>query len=104
MTDKVDGKHPASYSDLLLAVQKLERCKEARDPLPLKTAAASGSKMTHSQMPGNLFPSCKLKGDYTFVTQAATIRNDEAVEDSSVKQEGEGEKKPLTDEDVELSG
>ena len=34
LAHKVDGEHPASYSDLLLATQKLERWGEAWDPLP----------------------------------------------------------------------
>ena len=34
LAHKVDGKHPASYSNLLLAKQKLEIQAEARDPLP----------------------------------------------------------------------
>ena len=58
----------------------------------------------HSQRPGNLFPSCKLKGNCTFATQAVTVRNDEVEEDSSVKQGGEGEMEPSADEDVEVSG
>ena len=33
LAHKVDGKHPASHPDLHLAVQKLERWAEARDPL-----------------------------------------------------------------------
>ena len=36
LAHKVDGGHPASYSDLLLAAQMLERWVEARDPLPPK--------------------------------------------------------------------
>ena len=63
---KVDGEHLASYSNLLLAAQKLERWAEAMNPLPPKMAATSGSNMTHSQMPGNLFSSHKLKGNCTF--------------------------------------
>ena len=100
---KVDGEHPANYSDLLLTAQKLERWAEAKDPLPPKTAATSGSNMMSSQMQGNLFPSLKLKGNCTFTNQAVTIGNDETEEDSSVKQEGEGEKEPSA-EDVEASG
>ena len=66
-------------------------------------AATSGSNMTCSQMPGNLFPSCELKGNCTFAAQAVTVRNDEAEEDSSVKQEGEGEMESSADEDVQAS-
>ena len=66
LTHKVGGKHPASYSDLLLATQELERQAEARDPLPPKTAVTNGLTVIHSLMPGKLFPSCKLKGTCTF--------------------------------------
>ena len=54
-----------------------------------------------SQMSGNLFPSHKLKGNHTFTTQTAITGNDEAEEDSSVKQEGDME--PSADKDVEAS-
>ena len=37
LAHKVDSDHPTSYSDLLLAAQKLERQNEARDHLPPKT-------------------------------------------------------------------
>ena len=100
MAHKMDGKHPASYSDLLLTAGKLERLAQARNPLTSKTASTSGSNMTHFQVPENLFPSHKLKGNGTFTTQAVTVRNGKAEEDSSVKLEG-GEMEPLTDKDVE---
>ena len=60
--------------------------------------------MTHSQTPGNLFPSYKLKGNHTFTAQAATIGKDEVEEDTSVKQEGEGEAEPSADGDYKVSG
>ena len=68
----VDGENPAGYSDLLLDAQKLERRPEARDPLPPKTAVTSELNIC-SQTPGNLFPSCKLKGNCTFTTSAVTV-------------------------------
>ena len=68
---KVDGEHPASYSDLLLEAKKLERQAEARDPLLPKTTTTGGSNITHSQSSGNLFPSWKLKGSHTFTAQSA---------------------------------
>ena len=37
LAHKVDGKHPASYPNLLLAAWKLERWAEVRDPLLPKT-------------------------------------------------------------------
>ena len=66
LVHKVDDEHPTGYSDLLLAAKKLERQAEARDTLLLKTTTASGSNVTHSQTPGNLSPSQKLKGNHTF--------------------------------------
>ena len=66
LAHKVDGKHPASYSDLLLAAWKLERQAEARDPLLPKTTTTGGSNVTQPQTSGNLFPSRKLKGNHTF--------------------------------------
>ena len=72
---KVDGEHPARYSDLSLAAQKLERQAEARDPLLLKTNPTGGSNVTHSQTSGNLFPSQKLKGSHTFTTQSAMVES-----------------------------
>ena len=104
LANKVDGEHPANYYDLLLATQKLERLAEARDTLPPKMAATSGLNMMCSQKPGNLFPSHKMKGNCTFAAEAATVRNDEAEEDSSVKLEGEREMEPSVDEDAEASG
>ena len=41
LAQKVD-EHPANYSDLLLATQKLERWAEAQDPLPPKGVTTSG--------------------------------------------------------------
>ena len=58
--------------------------------------------MTCSQMPGNLFPSHKLKGNCTFATRAVTIGNDEVEEDSSAKEKEKW--KPSAGEDVETSG
>ena len=104
LAHNMDGEHPASYSNLLLAAWKLERWTEARDPLPPKTATGSGSNMTCSQTSGNLFPSCKLKGNCTFTAQAMTVRNDEVEEDPSEKPEGEGETEPSADKDVEVLG
>ena len=62
LADKVDGKHPASYSTLLLAVWKLERQAEARDSLLPKTTTTGGSNVIQPQVSGNLFLSRKLEG------------------------------------------
>ena len=56
--------------------------------------------MTCSQIPGNLFPSPKLKGNHTFTTQAATIGNDEGEADFGVRQGEEEETEPSGDEEV----
>ena len=56
LAQKVKGEHPAGYSNLLLAAQKLERWAEARVPLLLKTTPTGGLNVTHSQTLGNLFP------------------------------------------------
>ena len=71
--------------------------------LPPKTAVASGSNVTHSQIPRNLFPFHKLKGNHTFTTQAATVGNDKGEADSSAKQEGKGEMEPSADKEVKVS-
>ena len=44
LAHKVDGEYPNSYSDLLLAAQKVERWAESKDPLLPKTTTAGGSK------------------------------------------------------------
>ena len=91
LAHKVDGKHPTSYSNLLLAVLKLERWAEARDLLLPKITTTGGSNVTQPQTLGNLFPSRKLKGNCTFTVQSATVESIGAEEDSSVKPEGEEE-------------
>ena len=100
---KVDGEHPAGYSDLLLAALKLERWAEARDSLLPKTTAAGGSNVTHSQTPGNLFPSWKLKGNCTFTAWSATVENNKTEEDLGVKPVGEEEAKSSAGEDIDTS-
>ena len=66
LAHRVDGENPVTYSELLLAVWKLERQAEARGPLLLNATTTEGSNVTHSQSQGNLFPSRKLKGSHTF--------------------------------------
>ena len=104
LAHKVDGEHPANYSDMLMAAQMLEWWVEVRDPLPPKMAATNGSTMMCSQTLGNLFPLHKLKDNHIFTTQAVTVGNDEAKEDPGVKLEGEGEMEPSPDVDLEASG
>ena len=52
---KVNGKHLASYSNLLLAAWKLERWAEARDPLLLKTTMTGGSNVTQPHRHWGIF-------------------------------------------------
>ena len=104
LANKVDSKNPAGYSDLLLATWKLKRRAKPRDPLPTKTAVTSGSNTIHSQTPGNLFPSHKLKGNCTFTTWAVTIESVKGKADSSTKQKEEGEMEPSADEEFKVLG
>ena len=90
LAHKVDGKNPAGYSDLLLAMRKLEKRAEARDLLPPKTAMTSVSNVTFSQISGNLFPWCKLKGNHTFTAWAVTIGSNKVEEDRLQCEAGRG--------------
>ena len=96
LTHKVDGKHPISYSNLLLAAQKLERWAEARDLLLPKTTMTGGSYVTWPQASGNLFPSMKWKGNCTFMAQYAIVKSIGTEGDSTAGLEGK--------EEVESSG
>ena len=49
LTHKVNGESPVTYSELLLAAQKLERQAEARDSLLPKTTTIGSSTIIHSQ-------------------------------------------------------
>ena len=102
LANKVDGENPASYSNLLLVAQKLERWAEARDPLLPKTTTTGGSNVTLPQASGNLFPSRKLKGNCTFMAQSAIVECVGTEEDSSVKLEGEEEAESSEEEVQEI--
>ena len=91
LVHKVDGKHPASYSEMLFAARKLERQNEARDPLLSKTTPIGESNITHSQTLVNLFPSQNLKGNWTFTTCSVTVESNEVGEDLHAKPEQEEE-------------
>ena len=91
LAHKVDGDHPTSYSDLLLATQKLKKQNKARDPLLPKTTTTGRLNVSHSQTPVNLFPSGKLKGNQTFTAQLATMEGNKVGEDSDAKPEWEEE-------------
>ena len=95
----VDGEHLTGYSNLLLEAQKLERWAEARDPQIPKTTTTGRVTITHSQTPGNLFPSQKLKGSHTFTT----VESNKAEEDSGMKPEWEEEAECSAGEDAETS-
>ena len=101
LAHNVDGDHPASYSDLLLAAQKLERWAEAGVNLLPKTTTTRGLNITSSQNPENVFPSQKLKGNCAFTTQSATVKRSKAEDDSYMKPEGEEEAKSSVEEDAE---
>ena len=75
------GEHPASYSNLVLAAQKLERWAEARDPLHPKTTMTGGSNV----------PSRKLKGNCTFMAWSAIMENIGTEGDLTAELEGEEE-------------
>ena len=104
LTHKVHGENWAGSSDLLQATWKLERRTEARGPLPPETAVTSGSNAIHSQTPGNLFPSLKLKSNHTFTAHAVTIGSVEGKTDTGSKQEEEGETDPSADKEVKALG
>ena len=104
LAHKVDGQQPTSYSDHLLAAQKLERWAEARDFRLQKTTITGGLNVTQLQTLGNLFPSRKLEGNHTFTAQSIIVESIRAEEDLSVKPEVE-EEAESSDEDPEtLSG
>ena len=90
LAHKVDGDHPSSCSELLLAARKLERQNEARDLLS-KTTPSGQSNITHSQTSVNLFPSQKLKGNQTFTVHSAAVVGNEGGEDMDAKPEQEEE-------------
>ena len=102
LAHQVDGDHPTSCSDLLLAAQKLEIPNEAGDHLLPKATTTGGLNITHSQTLVNLFPSQKLKGNQTFTVQSVTMEGNEAGEDLDAKPEWEEEVK-YSAEDPEAS-
>ena len=104
LAHKVDGEHPTSYSYLLLAVWKLERWREARDPLLPKTTTTGGSNVTQPLTLRNLFPSRKLKGNSTFTAQSAIVESIGTEGDSSVKPEREEEAGSSEEDPETLSG
>ena len=103
LAHKVDGENPGGYSDLLLAVRKLERRTMARDPLSPKTAVTSVLNVTCSQTSGNLFPLHNLKGNCTFTAQAVTIGSNEVDKNSSAKREGDAETTTSAAEEAKTS-
>ena len=104
LAHKVDGENPVTFSELLLAAQKLERWAEARDLLLPKTTTSGGSNITHSHSQGNLFPSRKLKGSLTFTDQSTALEDHETEEDSGPKPDWEKEAKSSAEEDMGMSG
>ena len=103
LAHKVDWENPVTYSELLLAGQKLERWAETRDPLFPKTTTAGSLNVIHSQSQGNLFPSRKLKGNCTFTAWCAAVEDNEMEEDSGPKHD-EKETESPAEEDVGMTG
>ena len=87
LAHKVDDDQPANYSDLILAVQKLERQSKAKDLLLPKAITTRGLYITYSWIPVNLFPSQKLKGNQTFTAPSATVEGSKVGEDLDAKPE-----------------
>ena len=104
LAHKVDGDHPTSYSDLILAASKQERPNEDRNPLLPKTTTTGESNVTHSQDPVNLFPFRELKGNQTFTAQLATVEGNEVGGNSDVKPEQEEEFESSTEYPEASSG
>ena len=104
LTHMVDGENPVTYSELHLAVQKLERWMEARDPLLPKTTTTGSLNVTHSHSQRNLFLSRKLEASHTFTAQSAVVEDNETGEDSGPKPNVEKEAVSSTEEDVGMSG
>ena len=104
LAHKVDGENPVTYSEMLLAAQKLERWAEARDPLLLKTTTTGGLNLTCSHSQSNLFLSRKLKGSLTFKAQSAAVEDHETEEDLGSKPDGEKEAESSVEEDMGMSG
>ena len=98
LAHKFDGEYPVTYSELLLAAQKLERQAEARDPLLPKTTTTGSSNATcpHS--------SRKLKDNCTFTAQSTAVEDQETEEDSGPKPNGEKEAKSTAEEVVGTIG
>ena len=81
----LDGENPATYFELLLAAQKLERWVEARYPLLPKTTTTGSSNITCSHSQGNLFQSRKLKGNHTFTAWSTVVVDHKTEEDTGPK-------------------
>ena len=64
---------------------------------------AGGLNVTHSQTPGNMFPSQNLNINHTCTAQSTTVESKEAEEDSGVKPEGEEEAGSSAGEGAETS-
>ena len=91
LAHKGDGEPPASYSNLLLVAQKVERWAEAQDSLPLQTATTSGLNVMCSQTQGICFPHLSWKAT-TFAGQATTVGNDELKRSSCKPQWKRGDR------------
>ena len=100
----VDGENPVTYSELLLAAQKLEIWTEVRDPLLPKTTTAGSLNVTHSHSQGDLFPSRKVKGSCTFTAQSTAVEDHETDKDPGPKPDWEKEATSSPEEDTGMLG
>ena len=98
LAHEVNDENPITYSELLLAAQKLERWAEP------KTTNAGSLNVTHSHSQGNLFPSRRLNGNHTFTAQSAVVEDYETEEDSGPKPSEEKEAEPSAEEDAGKTG
>ena len=95
---KVDGKHPTSYSDLLLAkTGQSQNCPAPKDHHNWRIECYLATSI------GNLYPSRKLKGSCTFTACSAILKSIGAEEDLSVKPEGEEVAESSDEKDSETS-
>ena len=104
LAHKINGESRVTYSELLLAAQKLERWEEARDPLLPETTTSRSSNVIHSHSQRNLFPSRKFKGNCTFTACSAAVEDHETEEDSGPKSDEEKETESPAQEDAGMTG
>ena len=103
LAQKVDGEHPASYSNLLLAAQKLEGWAEVRDLLPPKTLWLMDQTWCIVRCQGIVLLLCKLKGNCIFCHSICDCWKWHSRRVSRCGTRGEGEPEPSADGDIDAS-